>query len=128
MSDATENTTETVETTATPKESLENMIATAESLRTAAEAAQVAYEESLQAIASEYDSTYTINGQVFQIRHREDSKQGRPITYLCKLKAEPKTWLTGRKRKSAPETTEANTVAAATATVIPETGGPTVIE
>ena len=126
MSDATEN-TETVETTATPKESLENMIATSESLRTAAEAAQIAYEDSLQAIASEYDSTYTINGQVFQIRHREDSKQGRPITYLCKLKAEPKTWLTGRKRK-APETTETNTVAAATATVIPETGGPTVIE
>lgn len=128
MSDAIEHkalveSTETV----TVKEPLENMIATSESLRTSAESAQIAYEESLRAIAKAHGSTFTLNGQVHQIRHREDSKQGRPITYLCALKAEPKTWLTGRKKK-ATTTEETTPVASATALVVSEVGGATVIE
>ncbi len=123
MSDATETTNETPAT----KIPLENMIVTSETLASEALAAQIRYEESLQALAAEHGSTYTDprNGQVCQIRHRVDSKQGRPITYLCALKAEPKTWLTGRAKKTADTTT---TVAAAAASVVPETGGATVIE
>lgn len=120
MSNATET---------TPVESLENMIAASEALLSQATAAQVAYEDSLRALAAAHGSTYTDprTGQVFQVRHREDSKQGRPITYLCALKAEPKTWLTGPKKK-ATAATAAAPAAAAAASVVPETGGATVIE
>lgn len=117
MSDATETTT---------VESLENMIATSDALRAKAEEAQVAYEASLQALAAAHGSTYTDpnTGKIWQIRHRVDSKQGRPITYLCALHAEPKTWLTGRKKA----TSASAPIAAAAASAVPETGGATVIE
>lgn len=115
-----------IETTTTPVETLENMIVASETLASEALAAQVKYEESLKALAEAHGSTYTDprTGQVCQIRHRVDSKQGRPITYLCALKAEPKTWLVGRAKKAAAGTT-AETPAAAT---VSETGGATVIE
>lgn len=116
--------TDIVETT--PADTLENMIQTSETYAAEAYAAQIRYEESLKAIASAHGSTYTDprNGQVCQIRSREDSKQGRPITYLCTLKAEPKTWLTGRAKKTTPVVT---TPVPQTAS-ISETGGATVIE
>lgn len=124
--------TETVaETTVQP---LENMIATTRTLQTAVETAQLAYEESLAAIARDHGATYQFDNQWYQIRTRggrTDSEGNalRPITYECKLDAEPKTWLKGRKkgvRNKAPEA--AVTMAAAADSVVPETGDATVIE
>ena len=120
--------TDTIETSteAAPAvyETLENMISTSEGLAAAAHEAQLRYEDSLKLLATAHGSTYTDprTGQIQQIRHREDSKQGRPITYLCALKAEPKTWLKGHKKQTTAQ------VVAAPEESIPETGGATVIE
>lgn len=102
---------------------LVTMLETSESLAKAAQLAQVEYEASLQAIVSAHGATFTDprNNQVYQVRTRKDSTQGRPITYLCALKAEPKTWLTGRTKKD----TTANPTETPT---VPETGGATVID
>lgn len=115
MSDATEMNTE----------SLENMIVTSEALAAEVLAAQIKYEDSLKALAAAYSPTFTDprTGQVCQIRFREKSKQGRSITYLCALKAEPATWLKGRAKKTATDTTVSGAASA-----VPETGGATVIE
>lgn len=141
------------ENTNTPADTLENMIATAENLRMAADQAQLDYEDSLRAIARDHGATLTVGGQVYQIRHRKESRAietvtlsgkispqtGREITYLCALRAEPKTWLTGRAKgskvkKGKVQSPEAATMASAVSSVlpeteiVPETGGATVIE
>ncbi len=122
--------TETITTNDTAKPSLEDMLNASYSLRELAETAQINYENSLQELSKAHGSTFTDprSGQIFQIRHRADSKQGRPITYLCALKAEPKTWLTGRPRKVVDANTSTTAVASQDAGVVSETGGATVIE
>lgn len=141
--------------TTEPVDTLENMIATAETLRNAAEQAQIAYEDHLAAIARDHGATVTVNGQVYQIRHRSQSRAnetvtfsgkvtpqtGREITYLCALKAEPKTWLKGRtkgtkvkKGKVMPAVEVEAVMHSAVTSFLPETelvsetGGATVIE
>jgi len=84
----------TTETTTTAD--LEARLAIANARKAEVESAQLAYEAALREVAT-IKPTFTVDGQVFQIRHREDSKLGRPLTYLCALKAEPKTWLGGKR-------------------------------
>lgn len=124
MTDATTDTTETVTTETVP--SLTDMLADSERLLTIAQDAQLAYEQSLQALAKAHGATFTDprSAHVFQVRTRKGDDTKRAITYLCALKAEPKTWLTGRKKA----TTVTATAAAAAASVVPETGDATVIE
>ena len=71
MSDTT---TETTETTV----DFEALVATAQTRKAAVEAAQLEYEAALRAVA-EVRPTFQVNGQWFQIRHREESKLGRPL-------------------------------------------------
>lgn len=77
--------------------------------------AQLAYEDTLNKIVqANGGATFQHNGQWFQIRTRKSEEEGRDVTYLCRLKAEPKTWLKGRpkgpsKKKNA--TTDEATVA-----------------
>jgi hypothetical protein len=59
--------------------------------------AQLAYEDALNKIVQANGSaTFQHNGQWFQIRTRKSEEENRDVTYLCRLKAEPKTWLKGR--------------------------------
>lgn len=91
-------TTDTTATTPTP--SLEDMLIRADELHAAANQAQIDYEAQLLAIGETHGRTFVRDGQHFQIRHRQDSVQGRPITYLCALKVAPKEWLKGPKKKA----------------------------
>src|ERR1041385_1528033 len=75
------------------KPTLEQLIERAEIAKEEAFEAQLAYEQSLEAIASEYGSTYFHNQQWYQVRKRDSTKEGRKIVYLCELHAEPSTWL-----------------------------------
>lgn len=81
--------------------SLETLLAEAASAKEAMLAATLAYEDKLGQIAKIHGNTYQHAGQWYQIRARESLVEGRKITYLCQLKAEPKTWLKGPKRKTA---------------------------
>jgi dGTP triphosphohydrolase len=59
--------------------------------------AQLAYEDALNKIVqANGGATFQHNGQWFQIRTRKSEEENRDVTYLCRLKAEPKTWLKGR--------------------------------
>lgn len=80
----------------------EEMIQRSEELRAVAEKAQQDWEESLSLLKDTHGATYEHEGQWYQIRERDISVQGRKIAYLCKLKAEPKTWLTGRVKQPKP--------------------------
>lgn len=81
----------------TNKPSLEEMIERAEKALIVANEAQIAYEQSLLDIANTHGATYEHRGQVYQIRMKEESRQGRTIVYLCKLRDWPKTWLSKNK-------------------------------
>lgn len=134
MSDSTEFTAMETEMT----ESLENLIEMADRAREAAEAAQIEYEKTLLAIKNAHGATFQReDGSWYQIRHRKDSVQGRPITYLCALKGEPKTWLKGPKGKKAadsatvtsdPTETQETVMVASVASTVSETGGTVVID
>ena len=89
-------TTEITTTETTTTVDFEALVATANAARATAEQAQLAYEQALRDVAA-VKPTFTVDGQVYQIRHRVDSKLGRPLTYLCELRAEPKTWLGGKR-------------------------------
>lgn len=119
MSDTIE-TTENLET----KPTLESMFLASEEQYALVEAAQLDYEASLRRLAAVHGNTVTDprNGQIWQIRSRQDSKQGRPITYMCALKAEPATWLKGRAKK------QPTAAVAPEVEPVSETGGATVIE
>lgn len=91
------------------EQSKDQMYAHSLELLRKAEEAQIAYEASLDDLAHKHGSTFqqvvgTENGapvtQWLQIRCRKDSVQGRPVTYLCKLSAEPKTWLSKKAKAS----------------------------
>lgn len=59
--------------------------------------AQLAYEEKLSAVVKALGgATFQHNGKWYQIRTRDSKEEGRIVTYLCYLSAEPKTWLKGR--------------------------------
>jgi hypothetical protein len=59
--------------------------------------AQALYAEKLNAIVAHLgSSTFEHNSKWFQIRTRKFVETGEIITYLCDLKAEPRTWLKGR--------------------------------
>lgn len=79
--------------------SIESLIADAKNAEQAIKDAQLNYENKLHAIvAANGSSTFYHNNQWFQIRTRDDG--GNKVTYLCQLKAEPKTWLKGRPKGS----------------------------
>lgn len=79
--------------------SLDTLISDAAAAENAVKLAQIEYETKLSRIVQVHgSSTFFHNGQWFQIRNRES--EGRTMTYLCKLKAEPKTWLRGRPKGS----------------------------
>lgn len=126
------NVTETLEASDT----LENMLVRADEALELVEAAQVAYEKLLAKISTEHGATFQRNGQWYQIRHRKESKQGRPITYLCKLPGAPTEWLSGPRKKhatptvvtSTPAETAAPVFAAAVANIVPTVGGTVVID
>lgn len=93
--------------------SLDTLISDAAAAENAVKQAQIEYENKLALIVQAHgSSTFFHNGQWFQIRTRES--EGRTMTYLCKLKAEPKTWLRGRpkgsvNRKKNPSLTDEST-------------------
>lgn len=79
--------------------SIETLIEDAKNAEQAIKDAQVNYENKLHAIvAANGSSTFYHNNQWFQIRTRKDGET--TVTYLCQLKAEPKTWLKGRPKGS----------------------------
>jgi hypothetical protein len=79
--------------------SLDTLISDAAAAEDAVKQAQIVYESKLaQIVQSHGSSTFLHNGQWFQIRTRKSD--GRDMTYLCKLRAEPKTWLRGRPKGS----------------------------
>ncbi len=94
--------------------SLDTLISDAAAAENAVKLAQIEYENKLSRIVQLHGtSTFLHNGQWFQIRTRK-SEEGRTMTYLCKLKAEPKTWLRGRpkgstNRKKSPSLTDEST-------------------
>lgn len=111
--------------------SLEELIARAEKAADFALEAQIQYERCLQDIASYHKPTYEYNGQIYQVRTRKDSKQGRTITYLCKLKDWPVTWLSRPKltaEVASPETPTSDPVDVVTTSTAPEETIPEVIE
>jgi len=105
----TENTTETTTTTV----DINALIATMNARKADVETAQLAYEAALREVAT-VKPTFQIGDQWYQIRHRKDSKLGRPLTYICELDAEPKTWLGG---KRGPRTAATASAPAAEATM-----------
>lgn len=111
MSDTIET---TIETTTESTVDFAALVATAQTRKAAVEAAQLEYEASLRAVA-EIHPTFEVNGQWYQVRHREESKLGRPLTYICELDAEPKTWLGGKRGPRKTKTGGAVTTAEAPA-------------
>jgi hypothetical protein len=76
---------------------LETLINDAFMANAGIKAAQALYAEKLNAIVAHLgSSTFEFNSQWFQIRTRKSTETGELITYLCGLKAEPRTWLKGR--------------------------------
>ena len=85
------------------------LVATAEALKARLASTQLEYETALTAIHA-VTPTFEANGQWYQVRHRADSKkQGRPITYLCELEGEPKSWLGGKRGPRVVATAEEST-------------------
>lgn len=79
--------------------SIDTLIEDAKAAEKAIKDAQLEYENKLHAIvAANGSSTFYHNNQWFQIRTRKDGEN--TVTYLCQLKAEPKTWLKGRPKGS----------------------------
>lgn len=79
--------------------SIDSLIADAQNAEQAIKDAQLNYEHKLHAVvAANGSSTFYHNNQWFQIRTRNDGDT--KVTYLCQLKAEPKTWLKGRPKGS----------------------------
>lgn len=86
--------------TTTTNVSFEDLIAAATEAELAIRQAQRNYETKLQALVTHLGtSTFNHNGQWFQVRTRVDGDNN-TMTYLCQLKGEPKTWLTGRPKNA----------------------------
>lgn len=104
--------------------SITDLIVNSFTAEEAVKKAQLAYEASLSEIVKNMGaSTFNHEGRWYQVRSRKSKEEGRMVTYLCRLKAEPKTWLTGRPKKT---TMELDPVEINNATF--EAGSTTVIE
>jgi|694.fasta_scaffold03047_9 hypothetical protein len=85
--------------------SITDLIVNSFAAEEAVKKSQIAYEQTLADIVKvNGSSTFCFEGKWYQIRSRKSEEEGRVINYLCKLKAEPRTWLTGRPKKLSTET------------------------
>jgi hypothetical protein len=90
-----------MDTDTTTTISLTDLIADSFAAEKAIMTAQLAYEAKLnEVVKANGSATFQHEGQWFQIRTRKSLEDGRLMTYLCKLRAEPKTWLKGRPKKA----------------------------